>query len=109
MTRRDFLKLGSSAVVLTAAGCRSVFGRRTHDENLTVFISDVHAKPDTYQLGRFERVIDEIAVEPNRERRAGRRVLRRRESERARQEGAGGRQVEPHRQRVAGLRERVRH
>ena len=65
MNRREFLKLGSLAAVSAAAGCRSVGCRRSYDDNLTVFISDVHAKPDTYQLGRFERVIDEIlAMDP---------------------------------------------
>ena len=63
MNRRAFI--GGACLAVAAAGCRSVFGSRTHDENLTVFISDVHAKPDTYQLGRFERVIDEIlAMDP---------------------------------------------
>lgn len=52
--------LGSMATVSAAAGCRSVRGLRTYDENLTVFISDIHVKPGTYQIGRFERIIDRI-------------------------------------------------
>lgn len=65
MNRREFLKLGSLAAVSAAAGCKSVFGGRTQDENLTVFVSDVHIKPDTYQIERFERIVEKIlAMDP---------------------------------------------
>jgi len=60
MDRRDFLKLGSMAAVSAAAGCKSALGWPSTDENLSVFVSDVHAKPGEHTLRRFERVVDRV-------------------------------------------------
>ena len=62
MNRRSFLKGAFSAGALAATGgCRMFTGAKgDFDENLTVFVSDVHVKPDGYQLERFSLVVAEI-------------------------------------------------
>ena len=55
--RRAFL-FGSGAA-LASAGCRS-FGSGGIDPNLSVFVSDLHIKPGSYQKERFDVVVDRI-------------------------------------------------
>ena len=59
MNRREFLQgLAAAAGAASFGGCRSLCV--DFDGNTTVFISDVHVRPDGYQLERFTRVVDEI-------------------------------------------------
>ena len=62
MNRREFLRAGFGGLACAAVGgCRMFTGAKgDFDENLSVFVSDVHIKPDGYQLGRFRQVVSEI-------------------------------------------------
>jgi len=61
MNRRDFLTGGFFAAAMTATnGCAIFKGGAGTDTAKTVFISDVHVRPEGFQLERFVRVVDAI-------------------------------------------------
>lgn len=66
MNRRDFLKSMGAFVSLAGGsaafgGCRMFTGARDDfDDNLTVFVSDVHVQPSGHQGAYFRKVVAEI-------------------------------------------------
>lgn len=56
----------ASAGAAVLGGCRMLeTPARRFDDNLSVFVSDIHVLPDSYQRDRFAKVVDEIlAMDP---------------------------------------------
>ena len=61
--RRGFIAAAGAAL---AGGCRLFTGAGSdYDDSLTVFVSDIHVKPESYQRERFAAVVaDILAMDP---------------------------------------------